>query len=188
MYSIYHYIQKTYQPLHFDILKIFSGKARSVLSVLWLIFRSPIESLDIWSTNHDPPEIAKVAGVITADYGTHFPIEDSSELFEYTRKPYSFVSIAIRCALKTKVTGKITLLNRLYGGFLFLNVCTAVSEDHRKWKLAWLSIWHLYHHIMSFSAFYGMFVDVMPLFNHCSYILIKFWRLIGENAVLRDKM
>ena len=26
---------KTYQPLHFDILKIFSGKARSVLPVLW---------------------------------------------------------------------------------------------------------------------------------------------------------
>ena len=59
-------------------------------------------------------------------------MEDSSELFEYTRKPYSFVSIAIGCALKTKVTGKITLLNRLYGGSLFLNACTAVSEDHRK--------------------------------------------------------
>ena len=25
-----------------------------------------------------------------------------------------------------------TLLNRLYGGFLFLNAYTAVSEDHRK--------------------------------------------------------
>ena len=32
-----------------------------------------------------------------------------------------------------------TLLNRLYGGFLFLNACAAVSEDHRKWKLAWQS-------------------------------------------------
>ena len=25
-----------------------------------------------------------------------------------------------------------TLLNRLYGGFLFMNTCTAVYEDHRK--------------------------------------------------------
>ena len=25
-----------------------------------------------------------------------------------------------------------TLLNRLYGGFLFVNNCTAVSDDHRK--------------------------------------------------------
>ena len=39
---------------------------------------------------------------------------------------------------------------------------------------------------MSYSAFSGMFIDVMPLFNHSSYILIKFLRLIGENAVLRD--
>ena len=29
-----------------------------------------------------------------------------------------------------------------------------------------------------------MFADVMPLLNHGSYILIKFIRLIGENAVL----
>ena len=28
---------------------------------------------------------------------------------------------------------------RLYGGFLFLNACTAVSKDNRKWKLAWQS-------------------------------------------------
>ena len=33
-----------------------------------------------------------------------------------------------------------------------------------------------------------MFVDVMPFCNHGSYILIKFVRLIGGNAVLRDKM
>ena len=33
-----------------------------------------------------------------------------------------------------------------------------------------------------------MFVDVMPLCNHGSYILIKFLRFIGRNAVLRDKM
>ena len=33
-----------------------------------------------------------------------------------------------------------------------------------------------------------MFVDVMPLFNHGSYVLIRFLRLIGENAVLSDKM
>ena len=35
-------------------------------------FRSPIESLDIWSTNHETPVIAKnkVAGVILAGYGT----------------------------------------------------------------------------------------------------------------------
>ena len=41
---------------------------------------------------------------------------------------------------------------------------------------------------MSYPAFGGMFMDVMPLFNHGLYILIKFLRLIGENAVLRDKM
>ena len=41
---------------------------------------------------------------------------------------------------------------------------------------------------MSYSAFSGMFVDVMPLCNHGSYILNKFLRFIGENAVLRDKM
>ena len=41
---------------------------------------------------------------------------------------------------------------------------------------------------MSYSAFSGMFVDVMPLFNHGYYILIKLLTLIGENAVLRDKM
>ena len=51
-----------------------------------------------------------------------------------------------------------------------------------------MSICHLYHHVMSYSAFSGMFVDVMLLFNHGSYILLKFLRLIGENAVLRDKM
>ena len=34
---------KTYQPLHFEILKIFSGEARSVLSVLWFhrVYRMP---------------------------------------------------------------------------------------------------------------------------------------------------
>ena len=41
---------------------------------------------------------------------------------------------------------------------------------------------------MSHSAFSGMFVDVMPLFIRGSYILIKFLRLIVENAVLRYKM
>ena len=51
-----------------------------------------------------------------------------------------------------------------------------------------ISIWHLYHHTMSYSAFSGMFVDVMPLLNHGSYVLIRFLRLIGENAVLNDKM
>ena len=51
-----------------------------------------------------------------------------------------------------------------------------------------ISIWHLYHHAMSYSAFSGMFVDVMPLFNHDSYILIKFLRLVGENVVIMDKM
>ena len=51
-----------------------------------------------------------------------------------------------------------------------------------------ISIWHLYHHTISYLALSGMFVDVMPLLNHGSYILIKFLRLIGENAVLRDKM
>ena len=51
-----------------------------------------------------------------------------------------------------------------------------------------ISIWHLYHHTMAYSAFSGMFVDVMPLFNHGSYVFIKFLRLIGKNAVLRDKM
>ena len=51
-----------------------------------------------------------------------------------------------------------------------------------------ISIWHLYHHTISYSALSGMFVDVMPLLNHGSYILIKFLRLIGEIAVLRDKM
>ena len=50
-----------------------------------------------------------------------------------------------------------------------------------------ISIWHLYHHAMSYSAFSGMFVDIMPLCNHGLYILIKFLRLIGGNAVLRDK-
>ena len=33
-----------------------------------------------------------------------------------------------------------------------------------------------------------MFEDVMPLFNHGSYILIKFLWPIEDNAVLRDKM
>ena len=51
-----------------------------------------------------------------------------------------------------------------------------------------ISIWHLYHHTISYSALSGMFVDVMPLLKHGSYTLIKFLRLIGENAVLRDKM
>ena len=41
---------------------------------------------------------------------------------------------------------------------------------------------------MSYSALSGMFVDVMPLCNHGSYIWIKFLTLIGGNAVLRDKM
>ena len=48
-----------------------------------------------------------------------------------------------------------------------------------------ISIWHLYHHTISYSALSGMFVDGMQLLNHGSCILIKF---IGENAVLRDKM
>ena len=49
--------------------------------------------------------------------------------------------------------------------------------------------WHLYHHTILYSAFSGMFVDVMPLFNHGSYILIKYIIMFnGENAVLRDKM
>ena len=30
------------------------------------------------------------------------------------------------------LSNTFTLLNRLYGGFLFLNAYTAVSEDHRK--------------------------------------------------------
>ena len=51
-----------------------------------------------------------------------------------------------------------------------------------------ISIWHLFHLAMSYSAFSPMFVDVIPLFNHDSYILIKFLWLIGENAVGRDKM
>ena len=50
-----------------------------------------------------------------------------------------------------------------------------------------ISIWHLYHHAMSYSAISGMFVDVMPLFNPGSYILIKFLRIVGENAVPRDQ-
>ena len=34
---------------------------------------------------------------------------------------------------KQNVQGCLTtLLNRLYGGFLFMNTCTAVYEDHRK--------------------------------------------------------
>ena len=33
----------------------------------------------------------------------------------------------------------ITLLNRLHGGVLFMYTCTAVYEDHRKWKMAWQS-------------------------------------------------
>ena len=41
---------------------------------------------------------------------------------------------------------------------------------------------------MSYSAFIGIFVDDMPLFNHRSYVLIRFLGLIGENAVLRDKI
>ena len=41
---------------------------------------------------------------------------------------------------------------------------------------------------MSYSAVSGMFVDCMLLFNHVSYILIKLLRLIGENAVPRDKL
>ena len=51
-----------------------------------------------------------------------------------------------------------------------------------------ISIWHRYHHATSYSASSSMFVDVMPLCNHGSYILIEFLRLIGGNAVLRDKM
>ena len=43
------------------------------------------------------------------------------------------------------------------------------------------------YHII-YSAFSSMFVGGMPLFNHGSYILIKFVRLVTENAVLRDKM
>ena len=41
---------------------------------------------------------------------------------------------------------------------------------------------------MSYSAFNGMFVDVMPLFKQGSFILIKFLSLIGQNAVLRYMM
>ena len=50
--------------------------------------------------------------------------------------------------------------------------------------------WHdnLNHHAMWYAAFSGMFVDIMPLFNHGAYILIKFFRLIRENVVLRDKL
>ena len=43
-----------------------------------------------------------------------------------------------------------------------------------------ISIWHLYHHAISYSALSCMFVDVMPLFNNGPYILIKFVRLIGK--------
>ena len=49
-----------------------------------------------------------------------------------------------------------------------------------------ISIWHGYHNAMSYSASSGMFVDVMPLCNHRSYII--FLRFIGGNAVLSDKM
>ena len=50
------------------------------------------------------------------------------------------------------------------------------------------SIWHIYHHAILNPILSGMFVDVMPLFNQGSYILIIFLRIIGENAVLKDKM
>ena len=51
-----------------------------------------------------------------------------------------------------------------------------------------ISIWHLYNHAMSYSAFSGIFVDAMPLFNNGWYIPIKFLGKIGENVVLRDKI
>ena len=51
-----------------------------------------------------------------------------------------------------------------------------------------ISILYLYHHALRYSAFSGTFVDVMPLLNNGYYILIKCLMLIGENAVLRDKM
>ena len=41
---------------------------------------------------------------------------------------------------------------------------------------------------MPYSAFSGMFVDVMTLCNHGSYILIKFVRIVEGNAVLRNNM
>ena len=55
----------------------------------------------------------------------------------------------------------------MYGGFLYLHTCTAVSEYYRKWKFEWQSKYDIYIHLaMSYSAVRGMFVDVMPLFNH----------------------
>ena len=48
--------------------------------------------------------------------------------------------------------------------------------------------WQRYHYAMPYSALIGMFVGEMALCNQCSYILIRFLRLIGGNAVLRDKM
>ena len=59
--------------------------------------------------------------------------------------------------------------------------------ESESWHMA-ISICHLYHHTLSYSAFSGMFVDIMRLFNHGSYISIKLLRPIGENAVLRDKI
>ena len=51
-----------------------------------------------------------------------------------------------------------------------------------------ISVWHLYHHAMSYSAFCGILLDVMLLVNHGSYIWIKFLRLFGRNEVLMDNM
>ena len=45
-----------------------------------------------------------------------------------------------------------------------------------------ISIWHLYHHVISYSAFSGVFLDVMPLFNHGSYILVKLLRGMGRHS------
>ena len=70
-----------------------------------------------------------------------------------------------------------------------MNTCTGCLSRSQKVKVGMaISIWHLYHHTMSYSACSGIFIDVMPFYNHVSYILIKFLRLIGRNAVLRDKM
>ena len=77
--------------------------------------------------------------------------------------------------LKNKITCnniRITLLNRLYGGFLFMNTCTAVYEDNRKWKLAWQSQSDI---CIAMQCHTQLLVVCLYMLCHCVTMVHTFW-------------
>ena len=81
---------KTYQPLHFDILKIFSGEAKSVLSVLWLQMSGLVAFIEQKENdNNDCYEANNLQNESVLLY-YNFPMEDSSELLDFLLIPILF--------------------------------------------------------------------------------------------------